>query len=394
MAGNIPPAFIDQLLARVDIVSLIGKYVALKKRGREYVACCPFHNEKTPSFTVSPEKQFFHCFGCGENGTAIGFLMKHQRLSFPEAVEVLAHDAGLEVPREVGAVTGELDKYKKLLTVLEQTAKLYRKYLKDGALAKGYLGERGIDGEVADAFMLGFAPRARGHLKQAFNTAYDECLLLAAGILSRNDSGDVYERFRDRVIFPIRDRRGQVIAFGGRILPGSDVPAKYLNSPETPVFRKRNVLYGTYELRRAGKYDRIIVVEGYMDVVSLAQHGVCNVLATLGTACTRSHIQKVLRIVPHVVFCFDSDTAGRKAAARAMEQSLPLASDEHRIDFMFLPQGYDPDSFVREHGKEAFHQAVQSATSLADFMFEYCGEDDGGGGVPKVLPRTRNWQIR
>ncbi len=388
MAGKIPPAFINELLARTDIANVIGKYVPLKKRGREYVACCPFHNEKTPSFTVSPEKQFFHCFGCGENGSAIGFLMKHQRLSFPEAAEILARDAGLEVPREAGA-KGEFDKHKKLFTVLEQTANLYRKYLKEGAQAKAYLRERGIDAAVADAFMLGFAPRAYGHLKQAFNTAYDEKLLLAAGVLSRSEKGDVYERFRERVIFPIRDRGGRVIAFGGRVLPGGDAPAKYLNSPETPVFQKRNVLYGVYELRQAGKYDRIIVVEGYMDVVSLAQHGARNVLATLGTACTRSHIQGILRIVPHVVFCFDSDLAGRKAAARAMEQSLPLATDERRIDFLFLPQGHDPDSFVREHGKEAFDAAAREATSLADFMFEYCGAGDEGARGDDIAANTQ-----
>ena len=276
------------------------------------------------------------------------------------------------MPRERSAISdAEANRYKKIATTLEQVAKHYRTCLKSSSRVEKYLQTRGIEMTIAEEFMLGVAPNVNGDLKQHFGKDYDEKILIDAGVLSHSQSGAVYERFKNRLMFPIRNRRGQVIAFGGRVLPGDDAPAKYINSPETKLFQKRNELYGMYELRKADQYDRIIVVEGYMDVVSLAQHGVRNVIATLGTASTRVHIKKMFRMASHIVFCFDGDEAGRKAAVRAMEQALPVFTDGNEIDFMFLPQGHDPDSFIREYKKDGFDTQVQKAQPIADFMLEH-----------------------
>lgn len=380
MAGRIPPSFIDQLLLQVDIAELIGKYIPLKQRGREFLACCPFHNEKTPSFKINSEKQIYHCFGCGAGGNAISFLMEHQHLSFVEAVEALALDRGVDIPREAGTVPNvDREKHRSLLNAMERTAEFYYECLKREKRVQQYLKDRGVDGKTAKDFMLGVAPQSGQHLKDHFAQDYDEKALLDSGLLKRSSSqgatssqgGQVYAAFRNRLMFPLRNRRGQIIAFGGRVLPGDESPAKYINSPETPLFQKRHELYGVYELRQADKYDHIIVVEGYMDVVALAQQGVRNVVATLGTAVTRNHIQKLLRLVPHIIFCMDGDNAGRKAAISAMEQSLPVFVDGHKIDFMFLPSDHDPDSFIREHGKDRFLQEAKDAKPIADLMFEY-----------------------
>ena len=373
MPGRIPAAFIDGLLARVDIVEVINRYVPLQRRGREHVACCPFHDEKTPSFKVNADKQFYHCFGCGAGGSVIQFLMEHQRMQFVEAVETLAEQCGLEVPREGGGGSSrDTARFKKLLGALDRAARYYRAQLGDHIEAANYFRSRGLSPETQAAFGLGYAPPASGHLRKCFGADYDEALLLEAGLLSKGERG-AYERFRDRAMFPIRDGRGRTIAFGGRLLPGREGMAKYLNSSESPLFRKRETLYGLYELKQARGFDRVVVVEGYMDVVSLAQHGVRNAAATLGTATTRAQVQALFRITPHIVFCFDGDRAGGEAAARAAEQALPVFSDGREMTFMFLPEGHDPDSFVRDNGGDAFAAAGGDALPLAAFLFRHHG---------------------
>ena len=372
MAGRIPPHFIDELLTRVDIVDVIDGRVALKKAGREYTACCPFHDEKTPSFTVSREKQFYHCFGCGAHGSAIGFLMEYEHMGFVEAVEELAGSAALTVPREAGSTTPSADQGNKdLFALLEKAADFYRQQLRahpQASRAQDYLKGRGLSGEIAADFELGFAPPGWDNLTLALGAKSER--LLAAGMLIKKDSGGYYDRFRDRIMFPIRDRRGRVIGFGGRVL-GSDDGAKYLNSPETPVFHKGNELYGLYQARKAvRKLERLVVVEGYMDVVSLAQFGVRNVVATLGTATTAEHLQRLFRVVPQVVFCFDGDRAGREAAWRALENALPVLSEGRQIRFMFLPDGEDPDSLVREEGQAGFERRMEDATPFSTYFFE------------------------
>lgn len=375
MPGRIPAAFIDGLLARVDIVEVINRYVPLQRRGREHVACCPFHDEKTPSFKVNADKQFYHCFGCGAGGSAIQFLMEHQRMQFVEAVETLAEQCGLEVPREGGGGSArDTARFKKLLEALDRAARFYRAQLGDHIEAANYFRSRGLSPQTQAAFGLGYAPPASGHLRKCFGADYDEALLLEAGLLSKGERGP-YERFRDRAMFPIRDGRGRTIAFGGRLLPGREGMAKYLNSSESPLFRKRETLYGLYELKQARGFNRVVVVEGYMDVVSLAQHGVRNAVATLGTATTRTQVQALFRITPHIVFCFDGDRAGGEAAARAAEQALPVFSDGREMTFMFLPQGHDPDSFVRDNGADAFTAAGGDALPLAAFLFRHHGAE-------------------
>src|SRR5664279_4711759 len=364
----IPNDFIQTLLSRVDIVDVVDRLVPLKKAGANYVACCPFHSEKTPSFTVSQPKQFYHCFGCGAHGTAIGFLMEFSGKTFPEAVEELARDAGVEVPR-VEARPGEVERREQaqdLAGLLLTAAKFYRSALKDAPRAIDYLKGRGLTGAIAAHFGIGYAPDGWQPLSAAFER-YDDPELETAGLVLAGDAGKRYDRFRDRIMFPIHDSRGQVIGFGGRVL-GEGEP-KYLNSPETPLFSKGRELYSLYlarnAIRDAGK---VIVVEGYMDVVALAQHGVEYAVATLGTATTPTHVQKLFRLTDTVVFCFDGDNAGRKAAWRALENTLAVLADGKNAVFLFLPDGEDPDDFVRKRGKAAFEKAQEAAVPLSEFL--------------------------
>ena len=363
----IPNDFVQTLLARVDIVDVIDRLVPLKKAGANYQACCPFHSEKTPSFTVSPTKQFYHCFGCGAHGTAIGFLMEYAGKSFPEAVEALARDAGLEVPRV--EKPGERERREEEVDICETllaAAKFYRAQLREAPTAIDYLKRRGLTGAVAAHFGIGYAPPGWQNLAAAF-PAYDNPALEAAGLVVAGDSGKRYDRFRDRVMFPIHDTRGRVIGFGGRVLESGE--PKYLNSPETAVFSKGRELYGLYLARNAIRdAGQVVVVEGYMDVVALAQHGIGYVVATLGTSTTAIHAQKLLRLADTVVFCFDGDAAGRKAAWRALENVLPVLVDGKQARFLFLPDGEDPDDFVRRRGKAAFEQAIEAAVPLSAYL--------------------------
>ncbi|MBU1192436.1 MAG: DNA primase [Gammaproteobacteria bacterium] len=382
MAGRIPQNFIDDLMQRVDIVEVIDSRVPLKKAGREYQACCPFHNEKTPSFTVSPTKQFYYCFGCGAHGTALGFLMDYEHLDFVDAIEDLARSAGLEVPREEGPGGSyeREDSTGPLYDLLAQAAHFFRQQLRqhsEAARAVDYLKGRGLSGEIAQAFGLGYAPPGWDNLLKALGQdAAQQTLMERAGLLIKKDGGGLYDRFRDRVMFPIHDRRGRVIGFGGRVL-GDDTP-KYLNSPETPVFHKGRELYGLFEARkRERKLDRLLVVEGYMDVVALAQYGINNVVATLGTATTREHLEQLYRAVPEVVFCFDGDRAGKAAAWRALENALPVLEDGRQARFLMLPGGEDPDSLVRKEGTDAFKQRTGDSIPLSEFLYaELCGQVD------------------
>ena len=364
----IPNDFIQTLLSRVDIVDVIDRYVPLKKAGANYVACCPFHSEKTPSFTVSQTKQFYHCFGCGAHGTAVGFLMEYGGKSFPDAVEELARDAGLEVPR-VETRPGEAERREQaqdLASLLLTAAKYYRAQLKDAPQAIEYLKGRGLTGEIAARFGIGYAPDAWQPLASAF-PQYDARELETAGLVIAGDAGKRYDRFRDRIMFPIHDSRGQVIGFGGRVL--GDGEPKYLNSPETPLFSKGRELYGLYLARNAiREAGRVLVVEGYMDVVALAQHGIEYAVATLGTATTPIHSQKLFRLTDTVVFSFDGDAAGRKSAWRALENTLPVLADGKNALFLFLPDGEDPDDYVRKRGKSAFEALFARATPLSEFL--------------------------
>ena len=372
----IPESFIQELLARTDIVEIIDRVVPLKKAGANYAACCPFHKEKSPSFTVSQSKQFYHCFGCGAHGTAIGFLMEHQGLSFPDAIEDLARHCGLTVPQEdndrafrkpaIGSEEGP-----SLLDVMLKAHKFYRDELKKSPRAINYLKGRGLTGEIAARFGIGYAPDGWQNLRPLF-PEYDTPsfqTLLKAGLIIENEQKRRYDRFRDRVMFPILDQKGQVIAFGGRILDQGE--PKYLNSPETPLFEKGREVFGLPQAREACRQtDTVIVVEGYMDVVALAQHGIGNAVATLGTATTTTHIRKLLRMVDRVVFCFDGDAAGRKAAWRALENSLEALAEQKVLAFAFLPPEHDPDSYVRDLGKEAFQAAIDRATPLSEFLLQ------------------------
>ena len=346
---------------------MIDRHVPLKKAGANYQACCPFHSEKTPSFTVSPTKQFYHCFGCGAHGTAIGFLMEHSGQSFPEAVDTLARDAGLEVPRvERPGEREERKVSQDLNETLLVAAKFYRAQLKESTAAIAYLKRRGLTGVVAAHFGIGYAPSGWQNLQQAF-PAYDDPTLDATGLVIAGDNGKRYDRFRDRIMFPIHDSRGHVIGFGGRVLDSGE--PKYLNSPETPVFSKGRELYGLYLARNAIRdAGRVVVVEGYMDVVALAQHGIGYAVATLGTSTTAVHAQKLMRLSDMVVFCFDGDAAGRKAAWRALENVLPALVDGKEARFLFLPDGEDPDDFVRKRGKDAFERALETATPLSEYL--------------------------
>ena len=373
----IPQPFIDDLLARIDITDVVGRYVKLRRAGANLLGLCPFHAEKSPSFTVSPTKQFYHCFGCGAHGSAIGFLMNHAGFGFVDAVAELAQQAGLEVPRER---TGETQQRRDpgVLESLAAAARFYKRRLVDSPRAIDYLKARGLSGATAARYALGYAPEGWRPLEGAV-ADYAAPALLAAGLViePEDDDGQAsaterrrrYDRFRDRIMFPIRNPRGHVIGFGGRILDRGE--PKYLNSPETAVFSKGRELYGLHEARDALRREGCaLVVEGYMDVVMLAEHGVGNAVATLGTATTGEQVRKLLRLVDRVVFAFDGDAAGRKAAWRALRNCLPHASDVKRIDFMFLPAEHDPDSFVREHGAEGFAQAMAAATPLSAYMLQ------------------------
>ncbi len=382
MAGLIPQGFIDDLLNRTDIVDVVQSRLQMKKAGKNYTACCPFHKEKTPSFSVSPDKQFYYCFGCGAGGNALGFIMDHDNLDFPQAVEELAKAAGMEVPRED---SGRNSKPRQptdspLYPLLEAAAEFYRLALKghpQRRAAVDYLKGRGLSGEIARDFGLGFAPPGWDNLfKHLSSDSLQQKAMIDAGLLVENaDSGKRYDRFRDRVMFPIRDSRGRVIAFGGRVL-GDDKP-KYLNSPETPVFHKGQELYGLYEARKHNRnLDEIIVVEGYMDVIALAQQGLRNAVATLGTATSEEHLKRLFRVVPSVLFCFDGDQAGRNAAWRALEAALPSLQDGRKARFLFLPEGEDPDTLVRAEGTDAFRARInQHAQPLADYFFQQLTEE-------------------
>ncbi|CDZ95599.1 DNA primase [Pseudomonas saudiphocaensis] len=382
MAGLIPQSFIDDLLNRSDIVEVVSSRIQLKKAGKNYTACCPFHKEKTPSFSVSPDKQFYYCFGCGAGGNALGFIMDHDSLDFPQAVEDLAKRAGMEVPREEGG-PGRKPRQpvdSPLYPLLEAAAEYYRQALKSHPARKAaveYLKSRGLSGVIARDFSLGFAPPGWDNLiKHLGGDSLQHKAMLDAGLLIENsETGRSYDRFRDRVMFPIRDSRGRIIAFGGRVL-GDDKP-KYLNSPETPVFHKGQELYGLYEARKANRdLDEIMVVEGYMDVIALAQQGLRNAVATLGTATSDEHLKRLFRVVPSVLFCFDGDAAGRKAAWRALESTLPNLQDGKRARFLFLPEGEDPDSLVRREGTDAFLARIQQqAQPLADYFFQQLSEE-------------------
>ena len=382
MAGLIPQSFIDDLLNRSDIVEVVSSRIQLKKAGKNYTACCPFHKEKTPSFSVSPDKQFYYCFGCGAGGNALGFIMDHDSLEFPQAVEELAKRAGMEVPREEGG-PGRKPRQpvdSPLYPLLDAAAEYYRQALKSHPARKAaveYLKSRGLSGVIARDFGLGFAPPGWDNLiKHLGGDSLQHKAMLDAGLLIENaETGRSYDRFRDRVMFPIRDSRGRIIAFGGRVL-GDDKP-KYLNSPETPVFHKGQELYGLYEARKANRdLDEIMVVEGYMDVIALAQQGLRNAVATLGTATSDEHLKRLFRVVPSVLFCFDGDAAGRKAAWRALESTLPNLQDGRRARFLFLPEGDDPDSLVRREGTDAFLARIQQqAQPLADYFFQQLSEE-------------------
>ena len=367
MAGRIPQEFIDDLIDRIDIVEVISSRVQLKKAGREYKAPCPFHNEKTPSFTVSPHKGFYHCFGCGAHGTALGFLLEFDRLEFPEAVEELAQMAGVTVPRDEQAERRAPTA--PVYAVLEKAAKFYQQALKNEAAAIEYLQLRGLSGETVRDFGIGYAPGGWDYLLRQFpDNEETHRSLLSAGLIAARDKGGYYDRFRERVIFPIRDGRGRVVAFGGRII--GDGEPKYLNSPETAVFHKGRELYGLFEARRAARnVDTIIVVEGYMDVVSLADHGIRNIVGTLGTATTADHLKRLFRATRDITFCFDGDRAGREAAWRALQTSLAEMRDGRQISFLFLPEGEDPDTVVRSAGAEGFSNALQERLALSDYLF-------------------------
>ncbi|HHF2913244.1 DNA primase [Vibrio parahaemolyticus] len=380
MAGHIPRNFIDDLLARLDIVDIIDARVKLKKKGKNYGACCPFHNEKTPSFSVSQEKQFYHCFGCGAHGNAIDFLMEFDRLEFVEAIEELASYLGLDVPREQrsggngsfqsGPQASSSEK-RNLYDLMGSIAQFYRNQLKQPAskVAIEYLKDRGLSGEIVQKFGIGYVADEWDLVRKNFGqNKENQDMLVTGGMLIENDKGNRYDRFRGRVMFPIRDRRGRVIGFGGRVL-GDGTP-KYLNSPETPIFHKGKELYGLYEVLQAYREPpQILVVEGYMDVVALAQYGVDYSVASLGTSTTGDHLQVLFRQTSTVVCCYDGDRAGREAAWRAMENALPYLTDGRQLKFMFLPDGEDPDSYIRQNGKQAFEQQVSNAMPLSEFMF-------------------------
>jgi DNA primase len=375
MAGRIPQHFIDDLLARVNIVDVVDSRIKLKRAGKNYSALCPFHKEKSPSFSVSPDKQFYYCFGCGAGGNALGFVMEHDRLSFPEAVDELARLVGMEVPKEsLQPADSARDKQiKSQFSLLDKANQFYQQQLRASdqrQRAVNYLKQRGLTGQIAAQFQIGYAPpgweNLLDHLRSGDTAEQD---LERAGLVIHNEERhSYYDRFRDRIMFPIRDMRGRTIGFGGRVL-GDDKP-KYLNSPETDTFHKGRELYGLYEARQSTRnLNRLLIVEGYMDVVSLSQHGITWSVATLGTATTAHHLERLFKLVPEVIFCFDGDQAGRTAARRALDTALPVIKDGQEARFLFLPEGEDPDTLVRQEGNTAFEQRVSEALPLSEFFF-------------------------
>ncbi len=379
--ARIPENFVQDLLARTDLVELIDARVPLKKTGRNYSACCPFHQEKTPSFTVAPDKQFYYCFGCGASGNAVGFLMEYEHMNFPEAVKQLASRAGMEVPEsrpETAADKQRKDRLQSLYDLLSRAERFYSQQLRQAPekqKAVSYLKNRGLSGEIAKKFAIGFAPPGYDNLINGLSLTESalEQALTAGLLVRREDTGRVYDKFRDRIIFPIRDSRGRTIGFGGRVL--GDGKPKYLNSPETPVFHKGQELYGLWEWRQSrDRSDRLYVVEGYMDVIALTQHGVPNVVATLGTATTEDHARKLFRQVNEVILCFDGDKAGVRAAWRALESLLPALDDGKQVRFLFLPDGEDPDTLVRAQGPEALRALTDQADTLSTYLFRHLSE--------------------
>ena len=372
--GRIPQHFIDELIARADIVEIIGARVQLKKAGRDFKACCPFHDEKTPSFWVSPDKQFYHCFGCGKHGTVLGFLMDHDHMAFPEAVEELATRLGVEVPHEGGSDAGPRRAEDSLYDLTKEVARFYAECLTRDARARDYVARRGLTAETLERFQIGYAPNSWNELLRRFGAAESGRKALSdAGLIVERERGQVqvgerhYDRFRDRLMFPIRDARGRTIAFGGRIIDAGE--PKYLNSPETLLFHKGRELYALYETRRARtNLTRLLIVEGYMDAVRLHQAGIDYAVATLGTATTAEHLRRLFRLVPAIVFAFDGDRAGRQAAWRALQQALPEAREGREIRFLFLPDGQDPDSLVGQEGREAFEARLAGALPLSEYL--------------------------
>ena len=377
MKGSIPRTFIDDILTKINIVDLINSRVKLKKAGRDYQACCPFHHEKTPSFTVSDKKQFYHCFGCGAHGNAISFLMEYDKLEFVEAVEELAGFLGLEIPYEKrphfndnGKQVGYQTK-RNLYELMQEIAKFYQQQLPLNIPAQSYLQLRGLSAEIIERFQIGYVPNAMDTVYRQFGkTREEQQKLFDLGMLSRNDRGNVYDKFRNRIMFPIRDRRGRTVAFGGRVL--TDEKPKYLNSPETITYHKGNELYGLFEALQADDSpQKLLVVEGYMDVVALAQFGVNYAVASLGTSTTSEQIQLLFRSTEQVICCYDGDRAGRDAAWRALENALPYLEDGRQLKFIFLPDDEDPDSFIRQYGKQGFEEYIENAQSLSEFLFAH-----------------------
>jgi DNA primase len=380
MAGRIPQNFIDDLISRLDIIDVVSARTRLKKAGKNYSACCPFHNEKTPSFTVSPDKQFYYCFGCGATGSALKFVMEFDGLEFPDAVEKLAGDLNIEVPREGSSQQNREPQYRELHALTQKAADFFEQQLrtsKDKDKAISYLKDRGLSGKAAKFFSIGYAPPGWDNLQNTLapgeknDSTNNKTIkqLISCGMTIEKEDGRTYDRFRDRVMFPIRNVKGQVIAFGGRVL-GDEKP-KYLNSPETPIFHKGQELYGLYEARKIRqKLTRMIIVEGYMDVVALAEYGIHYAVATLGTSTSEHHIRRLFKVVPEIIFCFDGDNAGRKAALRAMETVIPALQDGLQARFLFLPDGEDPDTIVRKEGKEAFEKRLDNSKGFSEFLFD------------------------
>ena len=389
MAGRIPQQFLQTLLRRVDLAEVVQRHVPLQRAGGEYKACCPFHNEKTPSFTVSPAKGFYHCFGCGANGTAITFLMEYAKYSFIDAVEELAAGQGLEVPREGGGAPRE--DFEPLYECLEAACRWYQRELRRAGPGQAYAKSRGLSGEICRDYRIGYAPAGFDNVKQELGSRYSDELLLRAGLLAKKEARS-YDRFRHRLMFPIRDGRGRVLGFGGRAVGADDKP-KYLNTAETPVFRKGHILYGAHELQqRPGKVEALVLTEGYMDVVGLAQAGVGNALATLGTAATADHLRQLGRFCRTYVFCFDGDRAGREAGWRALGNLLEVMRDGDECRFAHLPEGEDPDSYVRANGADGWRQFLQGARPLEEYFFDHLRQDldlDRVSGKSQLVARAR-----
>ena len=365
-----PDSFTQELLNRIDIVNIIDKRVQLKKRGSNFIACCPFHDEKTPSFTVSPSKQFYHCFGCSASGDAIQFLIEYEGLTFVDSITELANSIGLEVPNDAPQKIEKNNENANLEEVIKIASIFYQKQLRESVKAISYLKSRGLTGEIAKEFEIGFAPEGWQNLKIPFKK-YENEILVKAGLVVKSDKGKYYDRFRDRIIFPIYSDKGKIIGFGGRVINPEDTP-KYYNSPETPLFQKSYELYGLLASRKSiREKGYVLVVEGYMDVVGLAQKGIKNAVATLGTATTAFHIKKLLRYTEEIIFCFDGDDAGRNASWRAMNNALISVTDVTQLKFLFLPDGYDPDSFVKENSSEDFEILAKNATPLTEYIIQY-----------------------